>query len=343
MSNDERIRFGLVGLGEVSVAHEMGYVASADMARIAAVCDVDPSAAQLRASRHGARVYTNYHELAQDPEIDAVDIMVPHYLHYPIAKTMLENGKHVLVEKPMAVTAAQAFELCDLAKQRHLKFTVAENTRFVQAYQETERLLLSGALGAPRLIRTFIYGTEMERIKDRNNWIHKEMESGGGAMIDMAAHSIYLLKWFFGEFAEVDASQWKYVPFIETPDNAAINGILKNGAVFTTQYTEIAEIPWGERLEIYGDKGSIIVDQLHNPPAKHFDGPADFFGKPLENVPYWPREWKQNSMIAEVQDFVEAVVHDRPPTIDPYDGAYVIDVIERAYASYQQNAIVTLS
>jgi predicted dehydrogenase len=321
----------------------MGYVAAADLARVAAVCDVDEAGAQQRARRHGAKVYTDYRELARDPDIDAVDIMVPHYLHYPIAREMLENGKHVMVEKPLAVTAALALELCDLAAQRDLKFTVAENTRFVKAYQATERLLLADAIGGPRLIRTFIYGTEMVRIGDRDNWIHKEMESGGGAMIDMAAHSIYLLKWLFGEIAEVDASQWRFVSHIETPDNAAINGILKSGAIFTTQYTEIAEIPWGERLEIYGEKGSIIVDQLNNPPAKWFDGPEDFFGRPLEDVPYWPREWKQNSMIAEVRDFIEAVAFDRPPTIDPYDGAYVIRVIDDAYASFHTNTAIALA
>ena len=333
--NNNKIKFGLIGLGEVSLAHEKGYQESTDKVNVVAVCDTNKKVAQERAKPHNAKVYTDYKELLNDNEVEAVDIMVPHYLHYEIARYALEQNKHVIIEKPLTVTSDEALDLCNLAVKRGVKFTVAENTRFVTAYREAEKLIRGNAIGSPRLIRTFIYGTEMVRIRDKANWIHKKVESGGGAMIDMAAHTIYLLKWLFGDIAEVQAHQWQFVPYIETPDNAVIHGRLHNGAIFTTQYTEIVEVPWGERLEVYGENGSIIIDQLNNPPAKFYENASDFDGQPIPNVSYDPAEWKTNSMVEEVKDFIAAIRDDRPPLINPMDGYYVIKVIEKAYQSFE--------
>ena len=331
--DNNKIRYGLIGLGEVSIPHENGYRESMDKVEITAVCDVNRQVAEARAEPYNATAYTDYRVLLNDPRIEAVDIMVPHYLHYPIAKEALIKKKHVIIEKPLAVTPNQALDLCNLAKQQGVKFTVAENTRFVTAYQEAEKLICNNAIGTPRLIRTLIYGTEMIRIQDRENWIHRKEESGGGALIDMAAHTIYLIKWLFGDIEELQAFQWNYVPNIETADNAVINGLLSSGAIFTTQYTETVEVPWGERLEVYGDLGSIIIDQLNNPPAKFYENAFDFYGRPIEAVPYNPAEWKYDSIKAEVIDFIQAIWYDRPPAIDPMEGYYVINAIDKAYES----------
>lgn len=339
---EKKIRFGLIGLGEVSHAHEKGHRAMADKAEIHAVCDVNEATATERARPYNAEVYTNYRDLVQNEEIDAVDIMVPHHLHYKIAKEALVHGKHVLIEKPLTVAAAEALDLCQTAAKEGLKFTVAENTRFVTAYMAAEKLIRAGALGDIRLVRTLIYGTEMVRLHDTGNWIHKTVESGGGAIMDMAPHTFYLLKWLFGEIEDVHALQWQCVPNIEVPDNAVITGRLKNGAIYTTQYTETVEVPWGERLEVYGSQGSIIIDQLNNPPAKFYENAADFHGRPLDGVHYDPVYWKVNSMIGEVGDFIQAVWDDRPPLIDPLDCYYAVRAIEKAYESATLGKAVTV-
>jgi predicted dehydrogenase len=339
---DQKLRVGLIGLGGISRAHEPGHRAMADIAEITAMCDVNEAAAIERAKPHGAKAYTNYEDLVADANVDLVDIMVPHHLHYPIAKAALLNDKHVLMEKPLTVLAADALELCQIAAERGLKFTVAENTRFVTAYLAAEKLIQEGALGDIRLVRTFIYGSEMFRLHRPDDWIQKNVESGGGAMMDMAPHSLYLLKWLFGEFEDVQAVQWQYVPHIEVPDNAVITGRFKSGGIFTTQYTETVEVPWGERLEVYGSTGSIIIDQLTNPVGTFYANGTDYKGRPLEGVPYEPMAWKYKSMLAEVADFIQAVWDDRPPTIDPMDGYYVIKAVEKSYESAAHGRPVTV-
>jgi predicted dehydrogenase len=331
--NGDRIGIGLIGLGSINRAHTVGYLDSRDKARIVAVCDINKDAVAERAATLGATGYTDYLALLQDPAVDAVDITLPHHLHHRVAKAALEHGKHVLVEKPMAASAAECMELIESARRANRIFTVAENTRFVTAYMEAEKLVRDGTLGDLRLVRTFIYGSEFERLTTTDEWITRKSDALGGVIIDCGAHSFYLLKWFFGEIEAVQAFQATFVPGSEVEDFAVISGTMKNGAIFSCEFTATAEIPWGERCEIYGSKGSLIIDQLSNPPVMHYRGAEDFDGVPLTGAPYNPEKWKQQSIADEVKDFVAAIAERRPPTIDPLDGYYSIKVVERSYES----------
>lgn len=333
MGEGGRIGFGLIGLGLINRAHVLGYQAASDRARIVAVCDVDKALAGERAAALGCAAYTSYQDLLQDPAVDAVDITLPHNLHYTVAGTALEHGKHVLIEKPMAATSAECLQLIDMATRGRVTFTVAENTRFVTAYREAEKLLRDGALGEPRLVRTLIYGSEVERLQDTSLWKGRRDGSLGGAIIDAGPHSFYLLKWLFGGIAGVQAFQSRLMKESEVEDHAIVAGHLVGGALFTTEYTFTAEIPWGERCEIYGSKGSLIIDQLHDPPAIHFHGAGDYMGTPLSAVPYDPRGWKAASIAAGVKDFIGALAERRSPTVDPMDGYYTLKIVEKAYES----------
>lgn len=332
----EKINVGLIGLGLISRVHQRGYLEIPDRATIAAVCDINHDLAASKAAELGCTAYTNYEALLADSRIDAVDITLPHNLHYAVVKEALVYGKHVLVEKPMAASAAECQELVTLARAAGVTFTVAENTRFVGAYLAAETLLNSGALGTPRLIRTLISGSEVERLRDPNLWKGRRDGTVGGTILDAGPHSFYLLKWLFGEFATVQAFQAKLVSESEVEDHAVVAGTLKNGALFTTEYTFTAEIPWSERCEIYCGKGSLIIDQLCNPPALHYRGGQDFQGEALAGVQYDPRGWKGTSIAEGVKDFVGAIREHRPPAVNPLDGAYTLTVVERAYESVAQ-------
>src|SRR5438105_3339334 len=132
---------GLIGLGLISHAHLYGYQESADRARIVAVYDIDKAVADERAAALRCAAYTAYQDLLRDPAVEAVDITLPHHLHYTVARAALEKGKHALVEKPMAATSEECLELIEIAHTNTLTFRVAENTRFVTAYMDAEKLV----------------------------------------------------------------------------------------------------------------------------------------------------------------------------------------------------------
>ena len=201
---------------------------------LAAVCDTDPARAHNVAENLGCQGYTEYRTLLADPHIESVDITLPHHAHYEVAKAALEQGKHVLIEKPMAATSAQCLELIALARERGLTFTVAENTRFVGAYLAAARMLRAGELGTPRLIRTLIYGSEVDRLSNTQLWKGRRVGTIGGAIFDAGPHSFYLLKWLFGEIAALHAVGSRLVEQSEVKDRAVVTGTLRGGVLFTT-------------------------------------------------------------------------------------------------------------
>jgi predicted dehydrogenase len=346
----QKIRVGNVGLGRMSSAYRYALQPLADWTEIVAVCDVVEEKVAARLSRDGLQKgYTDYRELCQDPDVDVVLITVPHAAdpavedpHYEVSKVALQNKKHVLVEKPMAVTGAHAYELVELARQNGVKFTTAENTRFVPAYMAADRLVKDGTLGDILFVRTMVDGSAIEEIQDRENWLCKE--PNGGVILDMGVHSFYLLKWMFGGVKDITAFAHKIIPEAELEDNGVFTGSLVNGTYYYATVSTIAKVPWTERLEVYGTKGSVIVDHLVDPTAVMYLGPDDKIERrPLEDVPYEPKMWKWKSMLAEVTDFLEAVRDDRQPGISPEDGAYAVQMATAAYASVRTGMPVPLS
>jgi predicted dehydrogenase len=327
---------GIIGLGTISVLHMEGYREAGDRARIVALCDLNAEVAGAHAARLSARAYESYEELLRDDEVDMVDVLLPHSLHVPVVQAALEAGKHVLVEKPMAPSVAECEELLALAKERGLVFTVAENTRFVDAYLAVERLLAEDAIGAVRSVRTFIYGSEVERLRDRTLWKGRKDGTVGGAVMDAGAHSFYLLGWLFGGVRELRAEGAKLVEESEVEDNAIVTGRLASGGLFSSEFSFTAELPWGERLEVYGSKGSIVVDQLVDPPVMLYRGEYDFEGTPISSVKRDLLWWKGSSVAAGVKDFVESLIEGRLPAVDPLDGVAAMRVVEAAYRSMEE-------
>ena len=334
------VGFGLVGLGIISRAHLTGFSNARGHARLVAVCDRDRALAERVAGETGATAYTDYRDLLADSRVEAVDLPLPHNLHFEVASSALEAGKHVLVEKPMAPTYDECTSLMALAKTRGLKLSVAENTPFVAAYVALKRLLDEGTLGEPRLVRTLIYGSEVSRLIDVSNWKGRISGTVGGAIFDAGPHSFYLLEWLFGRIAEVQAVTNKLVEVSEVEDNAVVAGRLDSGAIFTTEFTFTAEIPWGERLEVYGSQGSAIIDQLCNLPAVYYRGKNDITGQAITDVAgvpiaHDPKGWKFKSIAGGVAGFARALATDTPVLVDPVDAASAIRVVQHAYQSAQ--------
>jgi predicted dehydrogenase len=323
----------------MAYAHEIAIKQLSDVAQLVAVCDVVEEKVHSRVKRGGLKGYSNYLELLKDPDVDSVLVTVPHVSnpelddpHYEITRAALQNHKHVLVEKPMALKASRARELIDLARAEGLKYTTAENTRFVPAYVEAARQIAQGALGEIYFLRTEIDGCEIETIRRHGSW--RFTHPDGGVIFDIAVHSFYLLKWLCGGIRDISAFTHKIIPEGASEDNAVFTGRLVNGTYFCATVSTVAKVPWTERLEIYGSKGAYIADHLLDPAAVLYTGPDDKIERtPIQTGPAGPQLWKFKSIIEEERDFLEAIREGRKPVIDPEDGLYAVKVAETAFAS----------
>ncbi len=333
------LRVGIVGAGLIAPIHAAGFQEVPELAQVTAVCDTNRENAENLATMFDARIYADYRELIADPQVDLVDVLLPHHLHYDTALAIIAAGKGLLLEKPVAVTYAQSLEICQSAKKAGVPFGIAENTRFIRAYLEAEKLVRAGKLGEVTLVRTFLPANERVRLSSDDFW-GKKAAFGGGALIDSGPHTFYLLKWLFGEVKELVAfTSQIYRVGSEVEDNADVRGKLASGADFLCSFSFTVEVPHSERLEVYGTHGALIVDQLANPPVKFYAEPTDFDGSPVEGPEYDPMGWHYFSIVEEVKDFVHCVGEGRPPAVDPLDCCYAVKVIEKAYESVQKGNI----
>ena len=325
------VAIGVVGLGEVSGAHLAG-LAEADGVRVAAACDVDPE--RLATAPAGAVRTEDWRELVAMRELDAVLVLLPHDLHHPVAAAALKAGRHVCLEKPMALNRGQCADLLTLAARAGRTLAVAENARFVEAYVEAARRLEE--LGRIRLARTFVHGSAVANYRRADaGW--RIRRGGIGAVIDAAPHSFYLLRWLLGPVASVQASARTWVrdnllPELEVEDGAIVSGRLAGGGYFSCEVSLAAELPWGERLELHGERGSLIVDQLLPAPARLYAGGADTDGLRLA-VEADVEGWQERSIRAAARDFAEAVRDGRPPAVDTGEAAYAVELVDCAYRS----------
>ena len=262
-----QIGVGIVGLGGIGKrAHLPGYLEIPEAARVTALCDVNEASLATLSSRCHAKAYTKYEDLLADPNVDAVDVCLPHYLHGRVALAALEAGKHVIVEKPIATSVDEAEELIRKADENNVILMVAENTRFVKAYQTVRRLLDHGVIGQIGFARTFVGGSEIKRLSDEY-WTGKVSQAGGGVLFDAGVHSYYLVEWMIGQVISVFAFTTRFLKNlpVDVEDNAT--GILriKGDTIASFGLTNTTQAPWTERLELYGTEGSITVDMLGAP------------------------------------------------------------------------------
>ena len=345
---ERRPRVGIAGLGLIARTHAVAYQQLGDVVELAAVCDVNESVASTFAAEFGALATTDLDALLNDPEIDIVDLILPHSLHVQAATTALAAGKHLLLEKPAAQSYAGAVEIYRTAQRAGVHFMIAENSRYMQSYRAAAQLLAEGAIGEVIHVRTELRSNEKEHLSQPENWRTK-FELGGGLVLDTGAHSFYLISWLLGEFASVRGVGKKLFNLPnEIEDTADVTGSLKSGAHFSSTFTSVSEIPHSERLELFGTTGGILIDQMSDPVVKLFKGQHDYYGQAID-VPFGPDVWHPGgwhfeSVLSEVKDFIMSLVEKRPPLIDSRDPVYAIRIVEAVYKSIRSGeSVIDLS
>lgn len=187
------ITVAIVGAGFMGATHAAGWSALGGRARVKVVCSRTPERGQKVATLAGAAFSSDLEGVLADPEIDAVDICLPTGLHRPTAERAFAAGKHVLLEKPIALTLADAEAIVEAASRCRRLLMVALVLRFFPEYREIERRVGSGELGRP-------LGASAYRLSppaDWNTWMQDETQSGGTPVDDMV-HDFDQLNVLFG-------------------------------------------------------------------------------------------------------------------------------------------------
>ncbi|MGA8112627.1 MAG: Gfo/Idh/MocA family oxidoreductase [Actinocatenispora sp.] len=328
------VTIGLIGAGSITRAHIKGYLAIPDRARVTAVADVSEDNARRRAEQvGGAAVYADYGEMIASADVDAVDICLPHHLHAPAIIAAARAGKHILCEKPLCLTPAEADAVEQAVRDSGVTLMCAHNQLFLPTVARARQLIDEGALGTVYELRTT---DSFHNNFDPANmgWRAHQATSGGGELIDTGYHPTYLLLHLAAsEPVAVSAMLSTHrLTFSEGEDSAQLlvrfaDG--KVGSIVTSWAYEAA--PFTEKFSAVGDKGSLWSDG-HVVHHKQLGGEASTVTLP-----------ETDTFAAEIADFVDCVSEGRRPVNTEVEGIAVLKVILAAYRSADENRTVSLS
>jgi predicted dehydrogenase len=252
------VRFGIVGIGNMGSAH-VGWLPSIQGAELAAICDVDPARLERFAD---VPQFGDSAEMIRSGSIDAVLVATPHYSHTTIGIDALENGLHVLLEKPISVHKADCQRLIDAYQGRESQvFGAMFNQRTDPRYQRIREVVQSGELGDIQRVNWII--TDWFRTATyyaSGGWRATWAGEGGGVLLNQCPHNLDLLQWIVGMPSRITAhcGFGKYHD-IEVEDEVTAYLEYPNGAtgVFVTT---TGEAPGTNRLEIAGDRGKVVYE-----------------------------------------------------------------------------------
>jgi predicted dehydrogenase len=252
----EKMRVGIVGAG-LMADRMAATLVQMDTVDVRAVAARDEERARQFAAKHGiAKAYGSYAQLAEDPDVQLVYIATPNSHHREHCILCLEHGKHVLCEKPFTMDAAEAREVFAAAKEKHLVVAEAMWTRYMPFMKTLRKIVDDGTIGKVLFIDAGV-GHDVQ---------HMERLSapalGGGALLDLGVYALNFAAAFIDESpSSIAASRTKYSTGVDAQNTVVLS--YPSGAMATLSTSMIVRTP-GQGA-VYGDKGSIIVDNIIKP------------------------------------------------------------------------------
>jgi len=284
------IRLGVVGIGNIGTTHVRNLLSGKITgATLAAICDRNPAAL---ARFPGPRHYTDSAEMIRSGEIDALLISVPHFAHVPIGIDALQNGLHVLCEKPLAVHVADGRRLLAAHTDPKLVFGVMFDTRTEPRFIRLRELVQSGELGKiTRIQWTLTKWFRSEAYYRSSDWRATWAGEGGGMLVNQLPHDLDLFQWIFGLPAKVRAfcAIGKYHD-IEVEDEINAYFEMPNGATALLT-ANTGEAPGTDLREVAGDRGRVIVHADHLEYTRNETPTSEFNRETTESFAS-PRAWE---------------------------------------------------
>lgn len=307
------IRFGLIGCGRVAPRHAQSFQQVKETV-LAAVADVKQSRAENFAAEYGADSYTDYRALLERRDIDAVSICVPSGLHAAVALDALDAGKHVLVEKPIALTLEDADRMIASAREKGLKLAVVLQNRYNSPMQTLRRLIDDGGLGKLYLGVACVRWYRPQSYYE-DDW-HGTLAMDGGALMNQSIHHIDALQWFMGPVQSLNAYTATLAHEMEAEDVGVVALRFANGALGTI---EGSTLTWPQNLEgsvaLFGQRGSVKIGgtALNRIVLWKVEGHLEQEAEILTAQRVDPPSVYGYSHKAVIDDFAHALLHNRPP------------------------------
>jgi len=300
------VSWGLIGCGDISEKRVAPALRDSPICDLVAVNRSSYEKVEPFARKFGARKsYRTWEELIADEEIEAVYISTPVYLHAPMTIAAAEAGKHVLCEKPMALTVAECDQMIESCYTNQVRLGIAYYRHFYPCIHRVKQILKSGEIGSPVSAHVRCFGFFNPEPDDPRFWFVRKDLAGGGPWFDVGCHRLEVLIDLFGQVEAIKGAASNILFERDVEDTAAAILRFRDGPQAILTVTHAAFEPQ-DTLSIFASAGSIHIPELNRGEMSILTGE----GERLEQHPP-----STNLHLPLIEDFVEAVIQEREPGV----------------------------
>lgn len=322
----EVVKWGLIGAGDIARKRVAPALRDLPNSELVSVSRSQAALAEEFANEFGAKKwFADWRDLVRDPEIDAVYLATPVFLHAEQAIFAAAAGKHVLCEKPMALSVSECDEMIAACRANGVKLGVAYYRRFYPVIGWIKQLIASGEIGLVSLaqINAFEYFDPLD--DDPRHWFVEKAKSGGGPMMDFGCHRLEILSNLFGRVRRIKSIVSGDVLAREVEDTAIASMQFENNVCASVTVTHAAREAQ-DSLDIYGTGGSIHIQVLNS-------GEMTIRVGSEERKELWPPAPNLHEPL--IKDFADSVLQHKEPEVDGKCGRYIASLTEAIYSTQE--------
>jgi len=340
------LRFAVIGAGNIGKIHVQALQQIAD-AQVSVVCSRTEAPGHALAATCGAVWEPDYITAVQRADVDVVAICTPSGTHAEIAIAAAQAGKHILIEKPIDITLPRVDSIITAAQQAQVVLACVFPRRFSAGVHKAKAALEAGRLGRLTMADVYVKWYRPQSYYG-GSWRGSWTLDGGGALMNQAIHNIDLLQWLVGPVDSVIGRTATLAHQMETEDTASALLTFKNGALGVIQGATSSWPGDPARVELRGDRGTIILEEGKIATWKLADAAPD------EEAQMLNLEETQGSGAADptaigsemhrrqIVDMIAAIREKRPPMIEGAEARKSVEIIRAIYQSAAENRAVTL-
>jgi len=340
----KNIDFGVIGFGAWG-SHHARVIAAGATTRLVAIADCDPERREQASIAHAdVPIYADYREMLKRSDLDAVSVVVPSHLHHSVSRAVLEAGKHLFLEKPMALTVDDCRDLIQLAAQRGLHLSITHQFRYSSLWGKIKQMLDDGAIGDLQYALIELWRNPYRQGVD--GWRY-DIRRVGDWILEEPIHFFDLARWYFavaGEPTSVYAranSDDPQRPSLQDNFTAIVNF---HGGRFAVIAQTLAGFEHHQVVKLTGTAGALwatwsgTVDRTFHPTysLKHFDGQT------IRDVPIENKPGEVYELADAMDDFAEAIRTNRPTRVSGEDGLKSVYLCLKAQESVAKECVVAL-
>lgn len=330
----------LIGCGRAGMIHALNFYKKVPGARIVAVADVMEDAAKAAATECRADSwYTDYREMLQNPNVDAVVVVSPTDLHRQIVLDCANAKKHVLCEKPMAMNSSECQEMIDVCEKNGVKLQIGFMRRYDKSFQRAKQLLDSGAIGELVQIHSHTRGPSKPR-----PWMY-DLKKSNGILAEVNSHDIDSIRWISGsDVLSLYAIGGNYrSPEVRSEypdyyDSCMVSGTLSSGVQFSINGAAYVQYGYDSHVELVGTKGVMHVGRSEGDFVRCTTAGQ---GTSSSFINSWMTLF-EDAYLAEDVAFAEAIRSDTEPPVTGLDGMMAVRIVEAGNRSILTGEVVTL-